>query len=303
MDTQKLLNYMDNLRADRKMSQETYLFDIISQRQYYRYRKGQAEIPFDVLNKLANKLDIPLLKIISSFQANAIAEKEIVNDLYKLVVRKQLSQAKLVFDKYDDFHFINSETQLIYFLSKVFYRFYRGEINTLDMIDILKDKIEYDQTMKKKILHDIEVYYLGVIMQHSNKDRNKILNKINQLRKANKLLLGGNTLLHSQIYFWILKNLGRSSRFEELLEVADIAIEEAKRNYSYHSLEYFYYYKALALMRTDQHLAFEEALTKTIYTLFLVDEFKRNKFFETIEKDTNIKVQEFIIDKIKKEFQ
>jgi transcriptional regulator with XRE-family HTH domain len=108
MDTQKLLNYMENLRIGRKMSQATYLFEIISQRQYYRYRSGESEIPFDILNKLANNLDIPLLKIISSFQAHAQAEKEIIFEIYNLVIRKRFSKANQLLKKHKNLLFIKS---------------------------------------------------------------------------------------------------------------------------------------------------------------------------------------------------
>ena len=59
MDNVKLINYMENLRYERNLTQEEYLFDVVSQRQYYRYRKGESEIPLEIIDKLANKLKIP----------------------------------------------------------------------------------------------------------------------------------------------------------------------------------------------------------------------------------------------------
>ncbi|QWC00232.1 hypothetical protein KHQ88_01305 [Mycoplasmatota bacterium] len=303
MDTQKLLNYMDNLRFDRKMSQSTYLFEVVSQRQYYRYRNGESEIPFDILNKLANKLEIPLLKIISSYQAHAQAEKEIVLDIYNLVIRKRFKEANTLLRKHKNLLLIDNESLLFYFLSKVLLDFYQNKITNLDMIEKLKEKIDFDNTMKKQILHDSELFILGVIMEYSDSDREIILNKVNQLRKNNKLLLSGKAIFNFQVYFWITKNLGRLARFEELIEIANIAIEAAQKNYSYYSLEYFYYYKSLAYHAMKKEKEFEEALTQTIYTLFLVDAYKREIFFKNIEKDTKINAKEFIIDKIKKEFE
>jgi len=303
MDTQKLLNYMDNLRVGRKMSQATYLFEIVSQRHYYRYRRGETEIPFDILNKLANRLEIPLLKIISSFQAHSQAEREIILNIYNLVIRRRFSEAKQLIKEHKNLLLLDNENQLFYFLSKLLLKFYQNSISDIEMIDTLKEKIDYDNTMKKQFLHDSELYMLGVIMEYSDLDRKIILKKIDKLRKDNQLLLSGNVLLNFQVYFWIIKNYGRASRFDELIEIADIAIATAKKHYCYYSLEYLYYYKALAYHRLKKEKEFDEALTNTIRTLFQVDEFKRVNFFKTIEKDTEINVKEFIIDKIKEEFE
>lgn len=55
MDNVKLINYMENLRYERNLTQEEYLFDVVSQRQYYRYRKGESEIPLEIIDKLATR--------------------------------------------------------------------------------------------------------------------------------------------------------------------------------------------------------------------------------------------------------
>jgi hypothetical protein len=55
------------------------------------------------------------------------------------------------------------------------------------MVEILKVKIDYVNTMKKQILHDSELFILGVIMEYSDDDREIILNKVDQLRQNNKL--------------------------------------------------------------------------------------------------------------------
>ena len=67
MDNVKLINYMENLRYERNLTQEEYLFDVVSQRQYYRYRKGESEISLEIIDKLANKLKIPYSRHIARY--------------------------------------------------------------------------------------------------------------------------------------------------------------------------------------------------------------------------------------------
>ncbi len=303
MDIVKLLNYMENLRYDRKMSQEIYLQDVISQRQYYRYRGGESEVPFEVIVKFANKLEIPLLKLISLFQTHSEKEKEIVSAFYNLVIDRRLIEAKKFISQYNKMLLLDEETKKFYYLSTVLFDYYSNKLTISEMIDLLKNKIEFDNIMKKEILHDSELYLLGIIMQYSDDDREVIYRKIINLRKKGKLLLGNNVLYNSQLYFWITKSLGRLNKYKELIDIADEAIEYCKKNYSYYSLEHFYYFKSLAYFKRNMKKDFEEALSQTIYVLLQRDQHKRDRFFEMISKDTNVDCKEFLISRIKEEFQ
>jgi hypothetical protein len=302
MDTVKLLNYMESLRYDRKMTQEVYLYDVISQRQYYRYRSGESEVPFDVIIKFANKLQIPLLKLISSYHDYAAKETEIVKEYFNLVVNKQLKEAKQHSKKISNLILIDDEAAFFFKLSQILYDFFTNNISSDQMITQLKSTCDFDNIMKKELIHDNEIYILGVIMEYSSEERSSILNKIQSLRKNKKLLLGGNVLLNSQVFFWILKNLGRKERYQELIEVANEAIDYSEKNYSYYSVEFFHYYKALAYFYLEDTENFEEALTKTIISIFNINPNRRKHFIEMIKKDTNIEYKSFFIERIKKEF-
>ena len=301
MDVVRLLNYMENLRYDRKMSQETYLSGVISQRQYYRYRSGESEVPFEVIVKFADKLGIPLLKLISTYQSSYEKEKETVITYLNLVFAMRLKEAKEFITKQKSLLFLEDEISLLYHVAVLLNDYFSQKINLESMIKGIKAKIKFQEIMKKQILHDIELYFLGLIMDFNEADREIIFQKINNLRQNGKLILGGNPLLDAQVYFWIVKNLGRMNRFVELIDIADIALDYSKKHYTYYLKEYFHYYKALAYFKTDQQDKFSEELLKTIFVLYQLDEFKRKHFMETIKKDTGIDCKSFLIDKIEKE--
>ncbi|MFA7075957.1 MAG: helix-turn-helix transcriptional regulator [Candidatus Izemoplasmatales bacterium] len=301
MNTVKLLNYMENLRYDRKMTQELYLQDIISQRQYYRYRNGESEVPFDVIIKFANKLQIPLLKLISSYQSSSEKEKKLVQEFLNLVINQRFDEAKQIKKKMKNLLLLDEDTHIFYYLSILLYDYCTKQISSNEMIVELKRNINFDSIMKKEILHDSEIYILGVIMEYSENDRLAIYKKIDNLWTHDKLLLGTNDSLYSQVFFWIIKNLGRLKRYSELIKMADNAIEYAKIKRSYYSVEYFHYYKALAYLELENNAKFEEELYETILILLYMDSYKRNHFFEMIKKDTNIECKEFLIDRLKKE--
>lgn len=301
MDIVKLLNFMENLRYDRKMSQDNYLRDIVSQRQYYRYRNGESEVPFDVIIKFANKLQIPLLKLISSFQSSSEKEKALVQSFFNMVISKKLNEAKNLKTKMKNLLLLDDQTQIFYHLSVLLFDFYTEKISSFEMVSRLKQNTYFDNIMKKEILHDIEIYCLGIIMEYSEKDRELILKKVINLRNNGKLLLGGNPLLDSQVMFWIIKNLGRLNRFEELIIMAETALELSKNIFTYYSVEYFHYYKALGHKGLKQQEKFEDELFKTASILLYLDKHKREHFFGIIKKDTDIDCVKFLIERLKKE--
>ncbi|MDD4069164.1 MAG: hypothetical protein PHF05_01805 [Candidatus Izemoplasmatales bacterium] len=301
MDTVKLLNYMDNLRYARKMSQEAYLHNVISQRQYYRYRRGESEVPFEVIVKFSNKLQIPLFKLISAFQSHAEKENLIIRQYFNLIISKQLNEAKSFLSKQADLLFIDEETHLFFNLSNVLLDFYSKDLTSEEMVVLLKREVDFTRVMKKDILHDSELYLLGVIMEYSDEDREAILKKIGGLIRNNRLLLAGNPLFDLQVYFWLVKNLGRLQRYDEVYEMADFALEYSKKNYSYYLVEYFHYYKALAYYRNNNMIDFENELSKALYVLLQLEKYKRDHFFEVINKDTNIKCKEFLLKKLEEE--
>jgi len=300
VDIVKLLNYMENLRYDRKMTQEVYLDNVISQRQYYRYRSGESEVPFEVIIKFANKLQIPLLKLISSYQTYSEKEKEVVQEYFNLVLAKRLNEAKEFISKQKSLLLLDEQTKIFYQISRVLYDFYQRRITNLQLVDKLKRQINFKDIMKKEVLHDIEIYLIGLIMEYSDSDRELIFAKIETLRKNDKLLLGSNSLLDLQVYFLIIKNLGRMNRYNEVIIISNLAIDYTKKNYTYYLKEYFYYYKALAYYRTGQKDMFETELFNTILVILQLDEFRRQHFFEIIKKDTEVDCKSFLIKKIEK---
>ena len=300
MDIVKLLNYMENLRYDRKMTQEVYLDNVISQRQYYRYRSGESEVPFEVIVKFANKLQIPLLKLISSFQTYSEKEQEIVQKYFNLVLAKRLTEAKDFISKQKSLLLLDEQTNLFFQISRILYDFYLKRINNIQLLEKLKRQINFNDIMKKEVLHDIEIYLIGLIMEYSDSDRELIFAKIDTLRKNDKLLLGSNSLLDLQVYFLVIKNLGRMNKYKEVIVIVDLAIDYTKKNYTYYLKEYFHYYKALAYFRLGQQADFEEALLATLFALYQLDEFKRKHFIEMIKKDTDIDSNEFLVRRIEK---
>ncbi|MBU0997805.1 MAG: hypothetical protein KKE16_07165 [Firmicutes bacterium] len=293
MDIVKLINYMENLRYERKLSQEEYLYNIISQRQYYRYRYGESEAPFEVVSKLAERLQIPLLKIITQYSDDSEKGKKLVQQYFNLVISKKSAEAESIFLKINDNNMIDEDSRTLAKLGKILSDYNRRYFSKIELCALLKENMHFKEIMQRNSLHDFELYLLGLLMEYSQPDRDIILEKLIYLFDNKKVLLGGNILYITQAYFWIIKNLGRTNRFKEVILFAQNAIDYCRDEFSYYCLEYFHYYKSLAHQNLEEIECFRDELYNAITICMYYLPEKREKFFSQIQIDLEINPREF----------
>lgn len=299
MEITKLLFFMDNLRYARKVSQEDYLLDIVSQRQYYRYVNGDSLPPFDIIIKLSERLGMSFERLINQFIEASDDENKHVKAFFNLVISRKDSEALKLFDGFSKQRLLENANHKFIIIGKSILDYNRDRMPKHELVRILKEQIDFASIMKSEILQDLELYILGLVMQYSDEDRKPILKRILYLNKENKLYTSGNRLYISQVYFWVLKNLGVEKRYDDLLQIADDAILFAKSEYSVYLLEYFYYYKALAYYKKKDLPSFEAVLFDCISVLKVSNMRTYEHFKEMILKDTKIHIDDFYVLKMK----
>ncbi|MDY0211001.1 MAG: helix-turn-helix transcriptional regulator [Acholeplasma sp.] len=302
MEIAKLLMFMDNLRHERKVSQENFLYDIVSQRQYYRYLNGESLPPFDIVIELSKRLDMTFDRLINQFQQASEKETLTVKAFFNAVISRQDELAIQLFEQFKSEKLIEQYNQRFILIGKSLLDFNRERLPKHQLITVLKDSIDFNKIMKSSYLQDLELYILGLIMQYSDQDRKSILKRILTLNSQNKLYTSGNRFYISQVYFWVLKNLGVEKRFDELISLSDDAISYALSEHSYYLLEYFYYYKALAYYKKKAFDLFEETLLKTLSVLWILPKQAQKHFEEMILKDTSIHIYDFYQSKFREKY-
>lgn len=301
MNSTNLINYMENIRYERKISQEEFIFDVVSTRQYFRYRNGDSEAPFEIIVKFANKLEIPFLRLIYQYVEDKKKDKKLVQEYFNLVVSKKHKEANELFNRINEKHLIDEDSRTLAKVGKALDEFNRGSLSTIEFCSLMREFIKYKKLIKKESLHDFEVYLLGLLMEYSESDREEILTKLTLLFKNDKIITGGNVVFNLQTLFWIIKNLGREKNYSKLIEMSEYAIKYAKKGFSRYELEYFHYYKALAHLRTGDNINFEQELYSAIIINLYNSDDKKIKFFNTIRKDTGLSPEEFLFLKMETE--
>lgn len=286
MNTVKLLYLMDEMRYERNLIQEDYLDGIISQRQYYRYLHGQSVPPFEVILKLCNRLEFSINRLLIMLEEGETKENSLAQEYFNAIIKRDLKNATLIHKQIAKIEFLNDHNRKFVKLGSILLDFYKKHITKIELVARIRDEINVKKLMENSVLHDVELYMLGILMEYSDNDREEVLAKILKLIENNKIQTFGNRLYQAQLYFWIIKNLGRVKKLNEVIQLSDQAIEFSKNEHSYYLLEYFYYYKFLALYRI--HDESKMYMTLKQLSLFLksikpdlIDDYRRKVYKDT----------------------
>ncbi|MFW5838513.1 MAG: helix-turn-helix domain-containing protein [Bacillota bacterium] len=298
MNTTLLINYIDQLRQKRNLRLDVFIENIISQRQYSRYKKGVNDVPFDVISKLSNRLNISLGKVITEFEFSINNEVDEVVKFFNFVVRKQLAQAKQLDTHLAYRKFINNDIRQYYKISKLLLIYYEQEINQETLLNALKKETRYPNILKNTSLSEHEIYALGLIMQYDKNMIPPILEKLLTLNQSDHFTDVKNPYVTILNQFFIIKNLGRLKRYEQVIIYADKTIQFCQESLIHYMLHKIYYYKALAYHYLDKKELFEAALKDTIIEALRKPKEEQERFFLMIEKDTKINPKSFIKDKL-----
>lgn len=298
MNTTLLVNYIDQLRQDRNLTQESFIDGIVSQRQYSRYKKGINDVPFDIIIKLTDRLSFPLSKVMSAFELSIANEINDVIDFFNYVVRNNVVEAHKLDAHLKNKTFINKTLSSYYKIAQCLLNYKEETIDTNTLLEELKKELKYPQILDKPTLSDYEIYALGLIMQYEKEEIPIILEKLLTINRLNKFVDVKDPYMILLNQFFIIKNLGRLKRFEDVITYADQTIKFCTKHYINYMLENLHYYKALGHYYLKQQTLFETALRDTILETLRKPKEKQDRLFAMIEKDTKINPKTFIKDRL-----
>jgi len=297
MNTKGLMNYIELIRYGRNITQEDLLEGIISRRQYQRYRNDECYVPLDIVEKLSRKLGVSSRKLVFEFENEEYKQLRKVRSYYDLVLARKLDESE-VLEKEIVASTIIDEEKVIDFQSAILLKkFYKGIISIPELLNKQATLINYPDILKNDVITDSEALILGVIQEYSVQDREVIISKLETILVDDKIQInGGNFMAKLQLLFHISKYYGRTMDYSKVIKYCDMGVKICSKHYSYYLLEYFTYYKALALKRLGKINEFENALSRCAMTL-LVQGNKQNtdKFEKYFMKDLNMNLYEFML--------
>jgi transcriptional regulator with XRE-family HTH domain len=299
MKSNTLCIYIESLRIARHISQEAFLHEIVSIRQYRRYLRGESDIPFSVISQLTARLGLKTDTILREFEVAKIEETEKINSLYNLAVnydhKKFAELAKTISIE----HIIEQSNVLLYKHSIMLNKYYSNKITADQVKKMSMDLINYPTVLQQGVLNTIELLILTFLIDVLPiEEQSKIIDTITLYLNDSKVIVsGGNERVLTLILARLAKHSGILESYDQVIKFCNLAIKRNKTLHSFYIMDYLYYYKSLAYYSLNDQENFEIAITKCFNILeFEGNEIKTKKFINLINEDYNIDFKNYVLD-------
>lgn len=295
--------YFDRLRFEKGLTQEQFVEDIISIRQYRRYLNGLSYMSHDIITKFSERLGYRPQHMILEFESEKIHEAKRVNQFYFYVANRGYDEAyKILKDMPLDS--IHDPFNKMYYQHAIHGLNYgAGKIGRQELLDLTLSLIQYPEILDRNALSSIEMVVLSSLISNPMfKESNKLIEKLLILAdNPNRIHSGHNETMHILVLYRIAEYYGLNKRYRDVISVCDRAIEFDRSQRSYYLLDFLYYYKALAHFFLDEKDLHEENLFKTYATLITDGSPLRYKrMSDLVYGDWKIELHDFAIEYMKK---
>lgn len=292
MNTIMIINYMEKIRYIKKISQEEFLHDITSIRQYQRYLTGQCTIPLSIAYSLSDRLGIPFEKMMFTYSQSFDQEEAWVKGFFNAIVTKNYMKSDLIEQSLQKHIFIDHQKESIYICAVLLKRYQLNQIHKAEFVARLNELVDINKIKKAKTISDTESIILGVLIEYSRDQQEELLDIFLQIQSNNIILINGyNSYVILQIWYWIVKTLGRKERFNEVILYSKKIIKLQNESYSYYLLEHFYYFLSLAYMYTKRNQDQISTLIKLKKLLNVVEQSKKKNVFDKVKRHMNIDLE------------
>ncbi|MDY0294307.1 MAG: helix-turn-helix transcriptional regulator [Acholeplasmataceae bacterium] len=300
MKSKELTNYLERLRAARNISQESFTLGITSLRQYRRYLSGESDIPFQIIDKLCERLGVQTINLIRELETARTDESKEVDTFYNAVVYNNHLEVERLRKVLDHRAFIDNENRLVYQHSVTLYDFMNQRMTVEVAADLTKKLIGFNKISKQSIFTLTEMFILTSLLDLDPvaADKEMISSRLKEILNDSSIVLGSSVNYAYQIIiFRLAKYSGSNKSYSDVINYCKLGIKHGMSLMNFYLLEYFYYYAALAYYRIGDIANYESMLMKCFVALHLDDNEKKiEKFTQMINRDFNINFPEFVIE-------
>lgn len=292
--SKKLALYFDRLRKLRKLSQETFVLDIISIRQYRRYLRGECELTQAVINALAKRLGFKPEYVIVDFEQERSQEMDRLVAFYNAIANYDYTLATTLQNALPRLEDIHEEGKWIYSHALLAKDLQQGKINEATFIEHVKSHSNYEDIIHKDIFSSIEVAFISSLLDMKTfHDKERLVKKLESfLSKESHIIHGNNPSIFLICYYRLAKYAGINKDFTKVISLCDEALRIAKKHQLYYLMDYFYYFKSLGYHRLGNTQLRDYCLTM-LYTILISQEnpSKFNKFSNLVKQDYQLDLQ------------
>lgn len=286
--------FIDDLRKSRNISRTDFVKDIVSERQYYRFIKGESSLKSETLVRLLLQLEISLPKIFDSFRVKSnVQHKELLEIYQNLYTNNE----KIAYDSIKTFDknlittdFDKKLYDFITYTSAAKLKLISMEQATTEIIKL----IDYPNILKKNSINMIESSGLIYISRYLfNKGDKRIASYSYDLINS----VEDNVVweLNFPFYTTTAQSLGKIGEYSKCLKVCKRGLLEFSNKTEINVYELLLYIQALSEKELNKTDAYKKTLTRLFAQLYAEDNKERfNEYEQLVHKAFNIKAADLI---------
>ncbi len=297
MDLMNFMNYIDDIRRERKMIIPDLVQDITSEATYRRYLNGNS-MNTEVIVKLAERLGFAYEEIVDFYKIEYKMDSQLVENFLNSVINDKLTE-------YPEYVLILKRKRNLDYRSKYMLsiaehllKFNNRTITRDELIDSIKKEINFDKIIDSNLLLTHEIYILGIIITYGAKDADKILDKLIKIYETDKFVKTDNVIHNSRNYYKLVKSLYIHKNYSKLIEIATNAINYIKDKKSLYLLTEIYYFRTVSYFMLGNIKQFEESLEESASYIYCLNKTKKQYFIELIKTNTDYDLNNFYISRL-----
>ncbi|MBU1142944.1 MAG: helix-turn-helix transcriptional regulator [Firmicutes bacterium] len=307
MKSQDLCGYLERLRSSRNISQEIFTNGIVSLRQYRRYLSGESDIPFQVADKLSDRLGVQTINLLGEIEATRFEEKRKVDKFYNSVVNNSKDDVLSMISYFENLEFIDPENKLLFQHGLSLYLLITEQATRSVTVQKNKEIINYPSILKRTIITLYEMVILSSILDYSDDpdDTAEISVRLKTFLVNRSFIIGtGHEPIFNLVLFRLARYSGKNNLYDDVINYCNMGIERNHSHKFYYLLDYFYYYSALSYYSLGDMPNYEIMLVKCFHALQTEGNQKKiEKFSSLISEDFNINFKDFVISFYQKQNQ
>jgi transcriptional regulator with XRE-family HTH domain len=298
--SREICNYLEQLRAARNISQESFTQNVTSLRQYRRYLTGESDIPFPVVDQLCNRLGVQTMNFIMEIETARIEESKRIDRFYNFVVNSNDVEIQRMKEEFTHKEFIEVENRMLFEHSVLLYDVITNKVDLESASFLTKQMVNFQNITKQSAFTMTEMLILTSLLDLDTDtvETDEIADKIEIVLEDQRVVVGSSiNTAYPLVLFRLAKYSGKKKEFNKVLKYCDLGIQHALQDKSFYLLDYFYYFSALAYYRLSDFDNYESMVTKCFLALQIDNnENKIQRFEQLMERDFGIELSPFVLE-------
>jgi transcriptional regulator with XRE-family HTH domain len=290
--------FIDNLRESRNITKQDFCKNVISERQYYRFLKGESNLKSDALLGLLSKLELDYATLLESFSRFSNDMSSILLSAHIHLYNNDSFAALEALKKINIEELGNTQLKKEYVLIETISKYNLKYISLDVATNTVKELINYPKLLNNNSFNNFEINAMIFLSgKLSLEGDHQIANRIFELIKNGDMSFD-DSRRHLILYPTLTKTFGVIGEVEKAKKTATVGIDVFKLSTGLNILESLYYLKALA----ERDLNNKDELLKTLSKLFALlyaedNELRFNEYEKLLKSKFNLNLSDLIIFK------